>query len=144
MKLLFVLVVAYTVVFAQSPYILTKFESAYPLVKIHTDKVPLSYKNEIKSILKEYTQELKINTDGNCERVIGIIVNRVGVGKNLVLKVELFVREHVKRLSDSKEVFALTYQKIDIFEVKDIEEDLIDSVENLLEEFSEQYIEDNE
>jgi uncharacterized protein (DUF927 family) len=144
MKLLFALLVSYALVFAQTPYILTKFKSAYPLVKIHTDKVPSSYKSEIKNIIKEYTQELNINTNGNSERVLGIFVTRVPLGKNLVLKVELFVREHVRRLDDNEEVFALTYQKADIFEVKDIEEDLIDSVENLLEEFSEQYIEDNE
>ena len=71
------------------------------------------------------------------------MISRVAIGKKLVLKVALMIGEEVKRLDDGEEVFALTYQKVDIFEVDNLEEDLIDSVEYLLEEFKEQYIEDN-
>jgi len=50
----------------------------------------------------------------------------------------------VKRLDDNEEVFAITYQKSDIFEVENLEEDIVDSAEYLLSEFEEQYKEDNE
>jgi len=60
------------------------------------------------------------------------------------LKVQLLLGEEVRRIDDNEEVFALTYQKEDIFEVENLDEDLIDSVEYLLEEFKDQYIEDNE
>ena len=144
MKILIILLTAYLLAFGQTPYLLTKFKTAYPLVEVYTDKVPQSYKKEITQIIKEYTKELKIDTSGYSERVIGIIISRVAIGNTLVLKVELLVGEEVKRLDDNEEVFAITYQKSDIFEVENLEEDLIDSVEYLLEDFKDQYEEDNE
>ena len=130
--------------FAQTPYTLTKYKSAYPVVEIYTQKVPMHYKAEILAILKEYAEEMKIPINGYSDRALGIIVSRIAVGEKLLLKVELLVGEDVMRLDDKEETFALTYQKVDIFEVNNLEEDLIDSVEYLLEEFKEQYMEDNE
>ena len=144
MKILIILLTLYLLAFGQTPYILAEYKSAYNLVEIKTNKVPLSYKKKLTSIIKEYTDELKIDTSGYSERVIAMIVSRVAIGETLVLKVELIVGEEVKRLDDNKEVFAITYQKVDIFEVEDLEEDLVDSAEYLLEDFKNQYIEDNE
>jgi len=143
-KIILVWLALYTILSAQTPYILTKFSSLYPLVEIYTKKVPQSYKAEITEIIKEYAKEMNISTAGYSSRPLAIIISRVAIGETLVLKVQLLLGEEVRRLDDNEEVFALTYQKEDIFEVNDLEEDLIDSVEYLLEEFKDQYIEDNE
>ena len=144
MKILLTLVSLSLLLFAQTPYMLTKYKSAYPLVEIHTDKVPQKYKKELTNLIKEYTDKLKIDTKGYSQRVIGIMVSRVAIGSGLVLKLQLLVGEDVKRLDDNEEVFAITYQKSDIFEVENLEEDIVDSAEYLLSEFEEQYKEDNE
>jgi len=144
MKIVLLLLTLFVFANAQTPYTLAHYKSVYPVVEIFTDKVPVKYKQEILKIMKEYTSEMKINTEGFSDRALGIIVTRVAVGETLILKVELLVGEDVKRLDDGEETFALTYQKIDIIEVDNLHEDLIDSVEYLLEEFKEQYIEDNE
>ena len=144
MKIFLLLFTTYILAFAQTPFILTKFKSFYPIVEIYTDKVPQTYKAEIKKIMQEYAKEMQISTEGYSDRPLAIVVSRVAVGKTLVLKVQLLLGEEVRRIDDNEEVFALTYQKEDIFEVDDLDEDLIDSVEYLLEEFKDQYIEDNE
>ena len=144
MKIILILLSYFVLASAQTPYILTHFKSLYPLVEIYTDKVPKRYKKEITEIIKEYAKEMKISTEGYSQRPLAIIISRVAIGETLVLKVQLLLGEEVKRLDDGEEVFALTYQKEDIFEVENLEEDLIDSVEYLLEEFKDQYIEDNE
>ena len=144
MKFLFILITFYTLSFAQTPFTLTKFKSLYPMVEIYTDKVPDSYKVKITKILKEYTDELGINTKGYSDRPLVIMISRIAVGDKLTLKMALIIGEEVKSLDDGAEVFAITYQKVDIFEVEDLDEDLIDTVEYLLELFKEQYIEDNE
>ena len=113
-------------------------------MEIYTDKVPQSYKPKIKKIIQKYAKEMKISTKGYSERPFAIIVSRVAVGKTLVLKVQLLLGEEVRRSEDNEEVFALTYQKEDIFEVENLDEDLIESVEYLLGEFQDQYSEDNE
>lgn len=144
MKSLLLLLLFSLASWAQTPFILTKFKSLYPLVEIYTKKVPSHYKQEITKIIKEYTQEMKISTEGYSERAFVITISRVAIGEGLVLKVQLILGEEVRRLDDNEEVFALTYQKEDIFEVQNLDEDLIESVEYLLEEFKEQYSEDNE
>jgi len=144
MKILIILLTSYLLAFGQTPYLLTKFKTAYPLVEIYTDKVPQKYKKEITKLIVEYTDELKIDTSGYSDRVLGIIISRVAIGEKLVLKVELLLGEEVKRLDDNEEVFAITYQKSDIFEVENLEEDIIDSAEYLLSDFKDQYEEDNE
>jgi len=93
--------------FGQTPFILTKFPSAYLLVEINTNKVPLEYKEKIMTILKSYTDELGINTKGYSQRAMAIIIDRMGIGKNLVLRTRLLVGEDVKRLDDGEEVFAI-------------------------------------
>lgn len=144
MKFLFMLITFCTLSFAQTPFTLTKFNSLYPMVEIYTDKVPDSYKAKITKILKEYTDALGINTKGYSDRPLVIMISRIAVGDKLTLKMALMIGEEVKRLDDGAEVFAITYQKVDIFEVEDLDEDLIDTVEYLLEDFKEQYVEDNE
>jgi len=144
MKAIVVLLSYFLFASAQSPFILTKFQSFYPVVEIYTDKVPSSYKAEIQGIIKEYAKEMGISVKGYSSRPFAIVISRVAVGTTLVLKVQLLLGEEVKRIDDGEEVFALTYQKEDIFEVNNLNEDLIDSVEYLLEDFKDQYIEDNE
>ena len=144
MKFLLIIMSAYLLSHAQTPFILTNVKEVYPLVGIYTDKVPLTYRQRITDIISKYAKELGMDTKGYSPRPLGIIVSRVAVGKTLVLKVALIMGEEVRRLDDNEEVFALTYQKVDIVEIENLEVDLIDSVEFLLEEFKEQYIEDNE
>ncbi|WP_457749672.1 hypothetical protein [Sulfurimonas sp.] len=133
-----------TFVFAQTSFVLTKFKSVYPLVKIHTQKVPAEYKQKIMKILTTYTKELGINTQGYSQRAMTIVIDRIAVGKKLVLRIKLVVGEDVQRLDDGEEVFALTYEKGDISEIENMDEDIIDTVEYLLEDFKDQYTEDNE
>ena len=144
MKIILTLVLLAFSLFAQTPFTLTKISELYPLVEIHTDKVPQTYKALFTKEIEEYAQELHISTKNYSQRTLAIIISRVAVGKSLVLKVRLLLGEEVKRLDDGEEVFAITYQKADIIEVDDLDENLVDSVEYLLEEFKDQYIEDNE
>lgn len=144
MKLLLTFMLFTLTLFAQTPFTLTKIKSLYPLVEIHTNKVPQSYKAEFTKTIQKYAKEMKISTKGYSGRTLAILISRVAIGKQLALKVRLLLGEEVKRLDDGEEVFAITYQKVDMFEVDNLDEDLVDSVEYLLEEFKDQYKEDNE
>ena len=144
MKHLLTFILFTLTLFAQTPFTLTKIQALYPLVEIHTAKVPQSYKAVFTKTIEEYAKEMKISTKGYPGRTLALLISRVAIGKTLVLKVRLLLGEEVKRLDDGEEVFAITYQKVDMFEVDNLDEDLVDSVDYLLEEFKDQYIEDNE
>ncbi len=147
MKFLLLLSTLYIFASAQTPYMLTKIQSLYPLCEIYVKEIPSSYKQKITNTIKEYASEMKISTKGYSPRTLAIIVTPIHFGKEFGIKVQLLLGEDVKRLDDGEEVFALTYSKVDMVEIEDkkvIEEELMDSVEYLLEEFKDQYKEDNE
>ena len=144
MKYIILFVSFVSLCFAQTPFLLTGIKNVYPVAEVYTSQVPMSYRDKITKKIDDFVNEMGISTEGFSDRPLAIVVTRIAVGKSLVLQVQLMMGEEVKRLDDSEEVFALTYQKTDIIEVENLDVDLMDSVEYLLEDFKEQYIEDNE
>lgn len=135
---------------ASTMFLLTKIDKAYLVVENYSKSLTnANLKKEVMNSLKETADELEIDTKDYSYRTLAFILYDTYIGDTKVLNVDLILGEEVKRLDDSKEVYALTYKKSKQFIVKDIEKDeleeeIIDSVDSLLSSFSEQYIEDNE
>ena len=60
-----------------------------------------------------------------------------------LVKAELMVVEQVRRRGSEEESLGFTYRMEDLFEPEVLQEDMIESLEFLLSEFSDQYKEDN-
>ena len=125
---------------AQTPFILTGVKKVYPMVEINTKQVSQSYKHGIVSKLLAVTKTLNIDTTGYSHRPLVIQITTFSVGDILVYKTTLIMGEEMKRIDDGEEVFAITYQMSDSIEEED---ELLESVDFLLDQFSEQYKEDN-
>ncbi len=146
--ILILLLVTSTTLSASTMYMLTKIPKAYIVVEIFSKSVSQDIKDEITETIQDAAQELKIDTSGYSHRTLGVIVYDSYVGDNILINVEMLLGEEVKRLDDSEEVFALTYQKRKLLATKEksedeIYEEIIDAVDTLTYEFKEQYIEDN-
>lgn len=142
-KLAILLSIFTSFLYAQTPFMLTGIKSYYPVVEINSNKIDKKYKKIILESLIEISNELTINTKNFSSRSLTFLINYISVGDTLALKVALVMGEDMVRTDTKEEVFVLSYINTRIFIVEDIEEDLIDNVEELLEEFSQQYIEDN-
>ncbi len=129
---------------AQTPFILTDIKKVYPMVEINTKEVPQSFKSDFLAKLKQMTKKLNIDTTGYSQRPLVIQISTSSVGDTLVYKTVLMMGEEVKRLDDGEEVFAITYQMSDKIEPDNLKEELYESVDFLLEQFADQYKEDNE
>ena len=114
------------------------------MVEINTKKVPQSFKEPILKKLLETTKKLHIDTTGYSHRPLVIQITTATFGDTLVYKTALIMGEEMKRLDDNEEVFAITYQMSDVIEPDDLKEELYESVDFLLEQFADQYVEDNE
>jgi hypothetical protein len=130
--------------FAQSPYILTGVKSYYPVVEINSDNIDMKYKALIKEMIVEKSTELGISTQNFSTRSLAVLINYISVGDTLALKVSLMLAEDAMRLDTKEEVFVLSYVDTKIFVVTDLEEELPDTIEDMLDTFGEQYKEDNE
>ena len=132
------------ILFAQTPFILTGLKKVYPMVEINTKKLDPALKEPILKRLKAMTKELGINTEGYSHRPLVIQITTHTVNDTLVYKTSLIMGEEVRRLDDNEEVFAITYQMNDAIEPDNVKEDVLESVDFLLDQFSDQYKEDNE
>jgi len=130
--------------FAQSPYILTGVNSYYPVVEINSDSIDMKYKALIKKMIVEKSNELGISTQNFSTRSLAVLINYISVGDTRALKVSLMLAEDAMRLDTKEDVFVLSYVDTKIFVVTDLEEELPDTIEDMLDTFGEQYKEDNE
>ena len=147
MRLLFILLFTVTLAQATTPFLLTKLPSVYPLVEIYSKHVPKKYIAIIKKEIVKMTNELHIKNDGFSGRPLTFFITDLSIDDKKVVKVALMMGEEVKRLDDGEVVFAFTYLNVDIVEVEDDDEeefDIMESIDFLLEEFKDQYKEDNE
>jgi len=143
-KLILLTLIFSTYLLAQTPFILTGIKKVYPMVEINTKVVPQSYKEDFFNKLIKTTKRLNIDTTGYSHRPLVIQITTSNVADTTVYKTVLIMGEEMKRLDDGEEVFAITYQMSDEIETDDLKEELYESVDFLLEQFADQYVEDNE
>ena len=129
---------------AQSFYSLTGVDSYDPLV-INTVKEAVKHNDDIKTLMLGVSNELGIDTKGQPSRVLVFVIKRFSVGESIGLKVALELGEYVKRKDIKADVFAITYKNSQIITPIEgkLEDQLSDSIEELLEAFRLQHIEDN-
>lgn len=129
---------------AQTPFILTGIKKVYPMVELNTKRLDPAMKELLMKKLLATTKKLHIDTTGYSHRSLVVMINSSTVKETLVFKIILVIGEEMKRLDDGEESFAFSYVASDTVEYDDFDEEIIESVEFLLEQFEEQYIEDNE
>jgi len=129
---------------AQSFYSLTGVDSYDPMV-INTVKEMKKHNDEIKQLMQGVSNELGIDTKGHDSRVLVFVIKRFSVAESIGVKVALELGEYVKRKGVNTDVFAITYKSSQIITPMEdkLEDQLADSVEELLKAFRLQHIEDN-
>ncbi len=134
---------------ASTMFLLTKIDKAYLVVENYSSKLPMSIKKDILEEMKGFTEELKIDTSGYSHRTLAFILYDTALDGKLILNIDLVLGEEIKRIDDNEEVYGLTYEKRKQMTFtdksdEDIQDELIEHVELLLNDFAEQYKEDNE
>jgi len=133
-------------VHASTMYSLTGVTKGYPLVEISGSIVDKSYKQSITDALKEKLLELKIDISGYDQRALAILISESFIANIKIINLQLLVGEQVQRLDTDKKTFAATYIDTEKFQFTDkdsLEENIEDAVDELLEKFSQQYLDDN-
>lgn len=146
MKKLLLILLSSVYLFAITPYSLENFKEVN--IKVLNKKKTISkeleekIENKIKKEFKKLGIESK--TENYSNFLVKIKVNKI---KDInFVNTSIFISEDVKPLRDQELVMmAITYRKSDSFEAENLEDDIYESViEYLLEDFIEQYKEENE
>lgn len=131
---------------ASTIFTLSGVNKLYLVVEISGKTIPRSYKSMIMENLQTVTDDLKIDTTGYDPRSLAVLVNETKVNESTMINIELIIGEEVKRLDNNEKTFALTYQNMEHFILKDrddLEDVFEDTLDTMLAKFSEQYIEEN-
>ena len=129
---------------AQSFYSLAGVDS-YDQIVINTVPKTQQFNKDIKTLMTAMSNERGIDTKGHDSRVLVFVIKRFSVGESIGIKVALELGEYVKRKGYKTDVFAVTYMSSQIITPSNgvLEDQLSDSIEELLESFRLQHIEDN-
>ena len=144
LKIILVMLVTTFTLQAQSFYVLTDVKSYDPLVVAESSELKL-YSGEVKKLMESTSLELNIDTTGHPTRVLAFVMNKFSLGETIGVKVVLELGEYVRRKGSKEEVFAISYVEMKMFPYskEDLEDDLADTVEEMLETFAIQYKDDN-
>ncbi|OHE12618.1 MAG: hypothetical protein A2525_07035 [Sulfurimonas sp. RIFOXYD12_FULL_36_11] len=142
-KLFLFLSVFTSLMYAQTPFVLTGVKSYYPVVEINSDKIDPKYKQIILDMMIKKSTELKIDTKNFSSRSLAYLIGFVSVGDAIALKIELMLGENVIRVDTKEEIFVISYMSNRTFVPEELGSELLDSAEEMLDAFVLQYKEDN-
>lgn len=133
--------------FAQSFYVLSGVDSYDPIVVNMSPKTD-KYSEDIKSLMQSMSKEIGVDIEGHPSRVLYFIVADISMGDTIGLKIDLGLGEYVLRKGGTQRVFGVTYMDTkliapDFKDEEDVDDQLADTVEDMLESFKLQYQEDN-
>jgi thioredoxin-related protein len=129
---------------AESFYVLTGIDKYDPIVVAEgRDFQP--YNDDIKSLMQANALELNVDTKNHPSTVLAFIISKFALGDTIGVRVALELGEYVKRDGNIGEVFVLSYRQQKVFEFskEGLEDDLADTIEEMLETFATQYKDDN-
>ncbi|MCK9454623.1 MAG: hypothetical protein WCY51_08100 [Sulfurimonas sp.] len=128
---------------AQTPFELSGVKSYYPVVELNSDRIDKKYKQILLDMIVETSEELEINTQNFSTRSLAFLISYIGVGDTIALKIELMLGENAKRLDTKDNIFVISYMSSRILVVEDLEFDLLETAQELLYNFAQQYKDDN-
>ena len=147
MKIVSIGLFATVILYAQSFYVLTGVDSYDPIVanmSVKTEK----YSEDIKTVMTETSKEMGVDISGHPSRVLAFVIKDISLGHTVGLKVDLELGEYVRREGATQPVFGVTYMESrlispDFKDEDEVEDQLADTVEEMLETFKRQWISDN-
>jgi len=140
-------VLAGTSLLAQSFYVLSGVDNYDPIVANMSPKTA-KYSSDIKSLMQSMSKEIGVSIEGHPSRVLVFVIRDVSMGGVVGLEVKLELGEYVLREGATQRVFGATYEESkliapDFKDEEDVDDQLADTIEEMLEKFKLQYIEDN-
>lgn len=147
MKLLLLSLLSSVTLFAQTFYVLSGVDN-YDAIVVNMSSKTQKHTADIKSLMLSMSKEIGVDTTGHPSSVLYFLIADVSMGDTIGLKIEFALGEYVLRNNASQRVFAVTYMDTkliapDFKDEEDVEDQLADTVEDMLEAFKLQYEDDN-
>ena len=143
MLLVFSLIISMSVASAQTPFTLTGVKKLSILVEDYSGlKLDKKLLQAMQTMMSNKLKKTGLRIEKYNNNVLALMIKSQKFGTVQTLTLELILGGQVYRENTKALVFGLTYHHSDTIEVEDLQTDVMDSLEFLLSEFSDQFIED--
>ena len=143
-KILLVWMMAFSLSFSGTPFTVTEIDELY--VVLENDTKLLNEKTEIilKKMMFDKLKSLGIKTDTYAPESFILMIGSNRFGEIDFLNIKLMIVSQVKRSKAKETSLGITYMMEDLFDTTEPNVDMIESLEYMLSEFGDQFIEEKD
>ena len=130
--------------FAGTPFTLTEIDELYIVLENDTKLVDKKTEVVLKQMMFDKLKSLGVKTDTYAPESLILMIGQNEFAGMKFLNVKLMIVSEVKRAKAKETSLGITYMMEDLFDTTDPNVDMIESLEYMLSEFSDQFIEEKE
>jgi hypothetical protein len=130
--------------FAGTPFTLTEIDELYVVVENDTKLVDTKTQELLKKMMYEKLQSLGVKTDNYSSESFILMIGSNKFGEMDFLNTKLMIVSQVKRKNAKETSLGITYMMEDLFDTTEPNADMIESLEYMLSEFGDQFIEERD
>ena len=143
-KILLIWLSLITLSLAGTPFTLTEIDELY--VVLENDAKMVDEKTEVilRQMMIDKLTSLGVKTDSYSPESLILVIGQNEFGAMKFLNVKLMIVSQVKRAKVKETSLGITYMMEDLFDTTEPNEDMIESLEYMLSEFGDQFIEEKD
>lgn len=130
--------------FAGTPFTLTEIEELYVVLDNDTKIVTKKTEALLKQMMFDKLSSLEVKTDTYSPESLVLIIEQREFGDMKFLHAKLMIVSEVKRAKAKETSLGITYMMEDLFDTTEPNVDMIESLEYMLSEFGDQFIEEKD
>ncbi|MDF1881831.1 hypothetical protein JHD50_11060 [Sulfurimonas sp. MAG313] len=130
--------------FAGTPFTVTEIEDLYVVLENGTKLVDKKTESILKQMMLNKLKTLGVKTDTYAAESLILIIGQNEFGGMMFLNTKLMIVSQVQRAKAKETSLGITYMIDDLFDTTEPNVDMIESLEYMLSEFGDQFIEEKE
>ncbi len=143
-KILLIWLSLITLGFSGTPFTLTEIDELYVVLENDTKMVDEKTEVILKQMMLDKLTSLGVKTDSYAPESLILVIGQNEFGDMKFLNVKLMIVSQVKRAKAKETSLGITYMMEDLFDTTEPNEDMIESLEYMLSEFGDQFIEEKD
>jgi len=143
-KILLIWLSLITLSFAGTPFTLTEIDELYVVLENQSKMVDEKTETVLKEMMFSKLKSLGVKTDTYASESFILIIGQNEFEDLKFLNVKLMIVSEVKRAKAKETSLGITYMIEDLFDTTEPNVDMVESLEYMLSEFGDQFIEERE
>jgi len=142
-KLLLIWMSLISISLGSTPFTLSEIDELHVVLENSSKMVDKKTETLLEKMMKDKLASLEVKTDTYSEESLVLMIGENEFGDIKFLNAKLLIVSQVKRPKANERILGIIYMMDDLFDTREPNVDMIESLEYMLSEFGDQYIEEN-